>query len=192
MCEQKRDQNLYVDQSDEIFKPVVLLRNFLRELVSVVVPALVIALFINVYVAEAVEIEMGSSMEPNMYVGYHVMTEKISYHFHTPKRGDIVVAEIPHQDAGLIKRVMALPGEIIEVRDGHTYINGEMLSEPWVMHFGGPEYPATRVPEGYIFIVGDNRAVSRDSRSIGPIPLEDVVRRAWLIYWPFSAIELLP
>jgi signal peptidase I len=186
------DQNQFEDQSDKKFNPTVLLRKLLWELVSVVVPALVIALFINVYVAEAVEIEMGSSMEPNMYVGYRVMAEKISYRFHTPKRGDIVVAEIPHQNAGLIKRVMALPGEVVEVHDGHTYINGEMLIEPWVMHFGGPEYPATLVPEGYIFIVGDNRAVSRDSRSIGPVPLEDVTRRAWLIYWPFSEIELLP
>jgi len=139
-----------------------------------------------------VEIEMGSSMEPNMYVGYRVMTEKISYRFDTPKRGDIVVVDIANQEAGLIKRVMALPGEIVEVYEGHTYINGEMLSEPWIVHFGGPEYPATMIPEGFIFIVGDNRAVSRDSRSIGPVPLEDVTRRAWLIYWPLSELELLP
>lgn len=178
--------------SDLRSKIVEILWKGVRELVSVVIPALVIALFINVYVAEAVEIEMGSSMEPNMYVGYRVMTEKISYRLHLPQRGDIVVAEVPNQEAGLIKRVVALPGETVEVRSGHTYINGEELSEPWVMHFGGPEYPATLVPEGHIFIVGDNRAVSRDSRAIGAIPLEDVTRRAWLIYWPISEIEFIP
>ncbi len=169
----------------------IILRIF-WEIITVVLPALLIALFVNVYVAEAVEIEMGSSMEPNMYVGYRVMTEKISYRFRTPQRGDIVVADVPNQEAGLIKRVVALPGEVVVVQEGHTYINGEMLDEPWVTHFGGRDYPATLVPEEHVFIVGDNRAASRDSRAIGPIPMEDVTRRAWLVYWPLGEIELLP
>ncbi len=162
------------------------------ELVSVVVPALLIALFINVCVAEAVEIEMGSSMEPNMSVGNRVMTEKISYQLHEPRRGDVVVADISEQEAGLIKRVIALPGEIVEVRQGHVYINGEMLFEPWVTHFGGSEYPATIVPENHVFILGDNRVASRDSRAIGPIPLENITRQAWFIYWPIIDLKYLP
>jgi signal peptidase I len=68
------------------------------------------------------------------------MTEKVSYQMHAPRRGDIVVAMVPNQDVGLIKRVVALPGETIAVRQGHTYINGELLDEPWVSFFGGPEY----------------------------------------------------
>ncbi len=164
----------------------------LWEIFSVTIPALLIALFVNVYVVEAVEIEMGSSMEPNMYVGYRVMTEKISYHFRAPQRGEIVVADVPEMDAGLIKRVVALPGEIIAVHEGHTYINGEMIEEPWVTHFGGRDYPTAVVPVRHVFIVGDNRVASRDSRAIGPIPLEDVSRRAWLIYWPLSEFEILP
>ncbi len=164
----------------------------LWEIITVVLPALLIALFVNVYVVEAVEIEMGSSMEPNMYVGNRVMTEKISYRFRAPNRGEIVVADQKGTDAGLIKRVVALPGEVVAVRDGHTYINGEMLNEPWVTHFGGSEYAAALVPEGHVFIVGDNRVASRDSRTIGPIPLEDVTRRAWLIYWPLGEFEFIP
>ena len=162
------------------------------ELVSVVVPALLIALFINVCVAEAVEIEMGSSMEPNMYVGHRVMTEKISYRFRLPERGEIVVADQKDIAAGLIKRVVALPGEVVAVQGGHTYINGEKLDEPWVTHFGGSEYEAALVPEGHFFILGDNRVASRDSRIIGPIHLEDVSRRAWLIYWPLGEFEFIP
>jgi signal peptidase I len=162
------------------------------EIITITLPALLIALFVNVYVAEAVEIEFGSSMEPNMFVGYRVMTEKISYRFRSPVRGEIVVADIADQDAGLIKRVIALPGEIVAVQGGHTYINGERLNEPWVTYFGGRDFPATLVPEGHIFIVGDNRIVSRDSRVIGSIPLENISRRAWLIYWPLGEFKLLP
>jgi len=162
------------------------------EIITVTLPALLMALFVNVYVAEAVEIELGSSMEPNMYVGYRVMTEKITYRFRSPQRGEVVIADVPGQEAGLIKRVVALPGEIVAVRAGHTYINGEMIDEPWVSHFGGREYTATLVPEGHIFMVGDNRVVSRDSRAIGPIPLKDVTRRAWLVYWPLTEFYLLP
>ncbi len=172
-----------------IFAPLFML---VRETLSVIIPALIIAFFINVYVAEAVAIEASSSMEPNMYVGYRVMTEKISYRFRTPRRGDVVVANLPNQEAGLIKRVLGLPGEMIEVRNGHTYINGEMLTEPWVTHFGGPYSAPSVVPDGYVFILGDNRETSRDSRAIGPVPLEAVTRRAWLVYWPWSEIKLLP
>mgnify|MGYP002640646361 CR=1 FL=1 len=165
---------------------------FAWEIISVIVPALVIALFINVYVAEAVSIEAGSSMEPNMYVGYHVMTEKISYHLHLPQRGDIVVVDVPGEKAALIKRVIGLPGETIEVHGGHTYTNGERINEPWITYFGGPEYPATLIPSTQLFIMGDNRMVSRDSRAIGPVPLDTVERRAWLVYWPWSEIEFIP
>lgn len=178
--------------SDKKTSAIQILIKLLWELTSVVVPALLISLFINVYVVEAVEIEMGSSMEPNMYVGNRVMTEKISYRFNSPQRGDVVVADVPDQEAGLIKRVIALPGETVAVRQGHAYINGEMLNEPWVTHFGGPDYPATLIPDDHIFILGDNRPVSRDSRAIGPIPLENITRRAWLIYWPIPEFEYLP
>ncbi len=164
----------------------------LWEIVTITVPALLISLFVNVYVVEAVEIEMGSNMEPNMHVGYRVMTKNISYQFRSPERGEVVVADVPNMEAGLIKRVIALPGELIAVHDGHTYINGELLEEPWVTHFGGSEYSASLVPEGCVFIVGDNRVASRDSRAIGPIPLKDIRRRAWLIYWPLREFELLP
>ncbi|MBC8507941.1 MAG: signal peptidase I [Anaerolineales bacterium] len=164
----------------------------LWDIFSVTIPALLIALFVNVYVVEAVEIEMGSSMEPNMYVGYRVMTEKISYRFRDPQRGEVVVADVPDMEAGLIKRVVALPGEVFAVREGHTYINGERLDEPWVTHIGGRDYSTSVVPEGHIFIVGDNRVASRDSLVIVPIPLEDVTRRAWLIYWPLNEFEILP
>lgn len=168
------------------------LRAALREVAIAVLPALLLALFVNVFVAEAALVEEGPSMQPNLFVGYRVMTEKISYHFHLPQRGDIVVAEQPEQEKSLIKRVVALPGEIVEVRGGHTFINRRPISEPWVTHFGGPNYPPTLVPPDQVFILGDNRANSRDSRAIGPVPVESIMGHAWLIYWPLDKIELLP
>ena len=168
------------------------LRRVMRELVITILPALVLALFINVFVAEASEIEEGPSMQPNLYRGYRVMTEKISYRFHPPQRGDVVIAEPTGYEKSLIKRVVALPGETIEVRGGHTFINGQAIDEPWVTHFGGPGVLPTVVPPGHVFIIGDNRANSHDSRAIGPVPIKAIRGRAWLVYWPLDQVRLLP
>jgi signal peptidase I len=162
------------------------------ELVSAFLPAILIAMFVNVYVAEAVEIEEGPSMQPNLYVGYRVMTEKISYRLHPPQRGDIVVVMQPNNQSALIKRVVALEGETVAVLGGHTFIDGEPVDEPWVVHFGGPDCSPRQVPAGQIFILGDNRAVSLDSRAIGPVSLDAVLGRAWLVYWPLEQARLLP
>ncbi len=162
------------------------------ELVITVCPALLVALFINVFVAEAALVEYGPSMEPNLYRGYRVMTEKISYLVHLPRRGDVVVADRPGNEVSLIKRVVALPGETVEVRGGHTFINGEQIEEPWVTNFGGPSYPPTVVPPDHVFILGDNRSNSRDSRAIGPVPVDSIKGHAWLVYWPLDQIKLVP
>lgn len=168
------------------------IQQFLWEIITTIIPAVLIALFINVYVAEAAEIEAGPSMQPNLYAGYRVMTEKISYYLHQPRRGDVVVVERPENEGNLIKRVMGLPGEMIEVRDGHTYINGEPVDEPWVAHFGGRNYPPTRIPVDYVFILGDNRPVSRDSRDIGPVQIDSIIGRGWFVYWPIEDFQFLP
>jgi len=177
------------DDAPEERDPV---RRFLWEILTTLIPAALIAFFINVYVAEAAEIEAGPSMQPNLYVGYRVMTEKISYYLHDPHRGDIVIVERPKDEGNLIKRVMGLPGETIEVRGGHTFINGEPVEEPWVANFGGRDVPPTPVPEDHIFIIGDNRPNSRDSRQIGPVLIDDVIGRGWFVYWPLEAFQLLP
>ena len=168
------------------------IQQFLWEIITTIIPAVLIALFINVYVAEAAEIEAGPSMQPNLYAGYRVMTEKISYYLHEPRRGDVVVVERPEIEGNLIKRVMGLPGEMVEVRNGHTYINGESVDEPWVANFGGRNYPPTRIPEDYVFILGDNRPVSRDSRDIGPVSIDTIIGRGWFVYWPIEDFQFLP
>ena len=182
--------------SQEFPDPLPEKRPFLQQLIwdffTTVVPAVLIALFVHVFVAEAAEIESGPSMQPNLYAGYRVMTEKVSYLFHDPRRGDVVLVERPANEGNLIKRVIGLPGETIEVRDGHTYINGQIIDEPWVKNFGGVSCSPTFIPEGTVFVMGDNRPNSRDSRAIGPVPIDSIIGRGWFVYWPLEEFELLP
>jgi len=172
-------------------KPSIILR-LVWELITAFIPAIFVALFINTFIAEAAEIEAGPSMQPNLYVGYRMMTEKVSYYLHEPRRGDIVIVEQPNGQSNLVKRVIGLPGETIESRDGHTYINGELLDEPWVTYFGGREYPPIQIPKGHIFIIGDNRPNSYDSRAIGSVSIAAVRGRVIFIYWPLDEFEFFP
>jgi signal peptidase I len=155
------------------------------------VPALLFTLGVNAFVAEAAMVEDGPSMQPNLYIGYRVVTEKISYRVHTPQRGDIIVVDRPDGEKALIKRVMGLPGETIQVRNGHTFIAGQPVEEPWATHFGGPGYGPAVIPPEHVFILGDNRAESHDSRAIGPVPVANIRGRVWLVYWPLDEIQLL-
>ncbi len=159
-----------------------------KEILGTVIPAVLIALLINLFLAQATVVQ-GQSMEPNLHNNERVIVEKVTYRFfHGPRRGDIVILQ-PEEDGDLlIKRVVALPGETVEVRNGRVYINGEPLDEPWAVQEGGPNYPPTYVPPLQVFVLGDNRGHSNDSRSFGPVLVDHVVGRAWLIYWPLDAI----
>jgi signal peptidase I len=165
---------------------------FLREVLETVLPALVIAVLINVFVGQATRVE-GQSMEPNLYSDQRLVVEKVSYRFHGPQRFDIVVLELPSQgDELLIKRVIGLPGETIEIRDGHVYINGQQLQESFTDDITQPgRYGEVTVPPLHVYVLGDNRDRSNDSRSFGPVPIESVVGRAWLSYWPPEKVGLV-
>ena len=163
-----------------------------RELALTLIPALVLVLFINVFVAEAALVEEGPSMQPNLYRGDRVMTEKVSYRFAAPRRGDVVIVRRPLPEKSLIKRVVGLPGEVVEVRQGHVWIDGEAIEEPWVTYFGGPDYGPARVPEDHVFVLGDTRPNSRDSRAIGPVALSDLRGHAVFVYWPLQHVRVVP
>ncbi|MEW5717862.1 MAG: signal peptidase I [Chloroflexota bacterium] len=163
-----------------------------RELVIALGLAFVASLFLDTFVAHAVSIDQGPSMQPNLYRGDRVLIEKISLTFRAPQRGDIVVANRPGEPISVIKRVVAVRGERVAVRGGHVWINDAPLAEPWVTYFGGPDYPALIVPPDHVFIVGDNRAESRDSRTFGPVRLDEIEGRVLFIYWPPGHIGLAP
>ena len=102
-----------------------------------------------------------------------------------------MIAEQPNGGANLVKRVIGLPGETIELRGGHTFIDGAPIDEPWITHFGG-NFGPLQIPEGHVFIIGDNRPVSHDSRAIGAIPFENIQGHVIFIYWPLDEFEIFP
>ena len=161
---------------------------WLRELLETLVPAVVIAILINLFLAQATRV-YGQSMEPNLHTDQRLVVEKVSYRFHGPRRGDIVVLKLPDQSSELlIKRVIGLPGERVEIRDGQVFIDGTPLDEPYLdLRTPGIMAPQI-VPPFHVFVLGDNRIASNDSRSFGPILLDNILGKAWASYWPPSDI----
>ncbi len=179
----------------------------LVEWVAVIVGALVVALVVKTFLFQAFFIP-SASMEPTLEEGDRVLVNKLSYDVHDVNRGDVVVFELPPDKVGpdgikdLIKRVIALPGDVIETRDGVVYINDRRLSEPYLpegtvtgdpSNGSNPAIERQTVPEGTVFVMGDNRDNSHDSRypDRGPIPIESVVGRAFVLVWPLGEVGAL-
>jgi signal peptidase I len=157
-----------------------------REILETIVPAIIIALLINLFMAQATRV-YGQSMEPNLHTDQRLIVEKVSYHIHPPRRGDVVVLKLPSEHSELlIKRVIGLPGEIIEIKDGRVFINGTALDEPYLNQFTRGLVAPLQVPPLHVFVLGDNRGFSNDSRSFGMVGFEDVVGHAWFSYWPLD------
>jgi signal peptidase I len=163
----------------------------------VIVVALLVAFLVRTFVLAHFVVD-GTSMFSTLHDDDRVFVNKLSYRLHDPNRGDVVVL---HQDAGerqdiaerdLIKRVIALPGETIEVRSCQVLIDGQELEEPYLDpqvvtpgNCGGDLAPIT-IPEEHVFVMGDNRGGSQDSRALGPIEEDDLVGRAFVVFWPQS------
>lgn len=174
------------------------------EWVAVVVGALVVALVVKTFLFQAFYIP-SASMEPTLEKGDRVLVNKLSYDLHDVNRGDVVVFELPADEVGadgikdLIKRVIGLPGDVIETREGEVYINDRRLEEPYLAkgtktgdpaQGNNPEIARQTVPKGTVFVMGDNRANSHDSRysDRGPIPIDTIVGRAFVLVWPLPDI----
>lgn len=126
----------------------------------------------------------GSSMEPNLHHGEFVIVSKINYRIGEPNRGDVVVFDFPRNiTQEYIKRVIGLPGEQILIEDGIVFVDGTMLSEPYLNM--APQYEGEWVvAEGTLFVLGDNRNNSSDSHTWGLVPMNNVIGEALLVYWP--------
>jgi signal peptidase I len=130
----------------------------------------------------------GFSMEPTLHSNQYLLVNKLSYMVGQPQRGDIVVFRFPQDPTrDFIKRIVALPGEEVEVRAGVVYVDGKALTEPYILSKPHYPYPKKRVPENEFFVLGDNRNNSHDSHVWDFLPKEYLIGKAWVSYWPTQA-----
>lgn len=136
----------------------------------------------------------GPSMSPSLADSEFLLVNKLSYLAEDPQRGDVIVFRSPRNpDEDLVKRVIGLPNDEVEIRAGQVLVNGHLVDES--SYFSGPigrDTPLRRVPEDSYFVMGDNRLQSRDSRDIGTVPRASIVGQVWLVYWPPGKFGFLP
>ncbi len=172
----------------------------LVEIAETLVLTLIIFLVIQTFVAQPYRVEQ-ESMRLTLEQDQYVLVDKLTPNFDDYSRGDIIVFTPPNASGDnavpFIKRVIGVPGDLVEIHDGGVFINRARLEEPYV--YSGPTRApegnsSWEVPAGSLFVMGDNRNNSTDSRStgIGPVPREKVIGRAWLRYWPLNAVGILP
>lgn len=192
--------------------------DFLKELPVLIVVAFGIALLIKTFLLQAFFIPSGS-MENTLLVGDRVLVSKFLYKFGDPERGDVVVfisplgASNPKEDRGpignfvngiseglglksserdFIKRVIATEGETVQVKEGSVFVNGKKLYEPYRHdQLPMPDYGPTKIPKNKVFMMGDNRSNSQDSRVFGPVAEEKIVGRAFVLIWPPKRLDWL-
>lgn len=161
-----------------------------------IVLALTAAVVLRTYVVQSFYIP-SPSMEPTLEKDDRILVNKLAYRFGDPGRGDVVVFKAPpgegtEQVRDLIKRIIALPGETVEGREGHIYINGRQLAEPWLP--GGTQsknFEAEVIPAGRYWVMGDNRFQSRDSTVFKSIPRSSIIGKAFILIWPLSRFGTL-
>jgi signal peptidase I len=167
----------------------------------VLLVALGLAVVLRTFVIQTYSIPSGS-MIPTLMVGDRILVDKLSYHLHPVHRGDVVVFATPPKEIpilmvkDLVKRVIGLPGQRISSGPhGEVFINGKLIDQPWLTPSAraepGPPIVAQTIPTGDVFVMGDNRGSSDDSRDYGPVPESLIVGRAVLGFWPLSRIHLL-
>ena len=164
--------------------------SWLRELFETLLPAVAIVLAINLFLAQPRTVH-GQSMEPNLHENQRVIVDLVSYHFRMPQRAEIIVLDLPqHNTDPLIKRVIGLPGDTVEIKNGSVYVNGQKLNEPYLDQITAGDMLPQIVPEAHVFVLGDNRGSSNDSRYFGMVPFENILGRAWIRYWPPAQVGI--
>jgi len=163
----------------------------LREVVETAIMTLVIFLLVRAGF-QNFRIE-GQSMETNLHDGQFLIVNKLVYYIHPPQRGDVVVFHSPQNPRkDFIKRVVALPGEEVELVDGEVYVDGVRLYETYIANQGGRSWGPEVIGEFEYFVLGDNRDNSSDSRSWGMLDGNAIIGKAWFSYWPPSTWGLVP
>jgi signal peptidase I len=165
--------------------------SILRDIFEIIL--LIVTIYTLVNLATARAVVEGASMQPNFRTGQLVIVNRFAYYFSQPQRGDVIVLHDPKNiSQDFIKRVMALPGETVQLKQGRVYVNGKLLDEPYIEHLckAGCDGTWTLKDDEY-FVLGDNRSNSFDSHSFGPIKRTLIVGQAWFRYWPLSDVGFI-
>jgi signal peptidase I len=182
---------------------IVSRRRLRRDIVETLLLVVVIYTLVNLTTARAV-VE-GPSMQPNFYTGQLVVINRFAYYFAQPQRGDVVVLHSPRSECltpekietsgceDLIKRVIGLPGEKVEIKNGRVSINGTQIDEPYIQEFCKVGCDGVwNLKDSEYFVLGDNRNNSYDGHSFGPIERHLIVGQAWIRYWPPQDARIIP
>ncbi len=165
---------------------------FVWETVKIVVISLAIIIPVRYYLIQPFFVR-GASMEPNFDNGQYLVINEIGYRFDNPQRGDVIVFKYPLDPSQYyIKRIVGLPGEIVEIKDSRVFINSLRLDEKSYLSEGMTTEGETRIELGNeeYFVLGDNRKASSDSRRWGALPEENIVGQVWIRAWPFNQAEV--
>lgn len=155
--------------------------------------AVTIVLFIHQFLFTQFYVD-GHSMDPTLATGERLIVNRLPYDFGPPRRGDIIVFRAPVAgDSDWVKRVIGLPGDTVAVIDGKLVLNGRVIPEDFLAQPMDPRrnFGPLKVPAGELFVMGDNRNISEDSRAIGPIDISSVIGRVALIFWPPADFKVL-
>ena len=159
-----------------------------------IIAAVVMALLIRTFIVELYIVD-GPSMRPTLQHEERLVVSKFIYKLRDPEKGEILIFRYPRDPSrDFIKRVIAVGGDTIEIKEGRVYVNDQMLKEDYILEKTRTEYPKVTVPEGTVFVMGDNRNNSDDSRfaDVGFVPLDMIKGKAMLVFWPLDNIKTLP
>ena len=164
-----------------------------KDWVISIVVAVVLAFFIRQFVVELYVVD-GPSMRPTLQSRERLVVNKFIYRFRAPEHGEVLVFRYPRNPSrDFIKRVIAVPGDTIEIKDGRVFVNQKLMNEPYILEKTLSDYPQATVPEGHVFVMGDNRNNSEDSRfaDVGFVPYDLIKGKAVLVFWPVDQLKTL-
>jgi signal peptidase I, bacterial type len=166
----------------------------IKDWVVSILIAVVLAFFIRYFIVELYMVE-GPSMRPTLLNGERLVVNKFLYRFKTPERGEVIVFRYPRDPSrDFIKRVIGVPGDTIEIKEGRVFVNGQLQNETYILEKTKGSYPLATVPEGHVFVMGDNRNNSEDSRfrDVGFVSYDLIKGKAIVVFWPVDHLKSLP
>lgn len=165
------------------------------EFIKTVIVIVILAAIIRLFVIQPFIVD-GQSMEPNFQNNDYLITEKISFHLQQINHGEVIILRPPdNPSVNYLKRVIGIPGDTVDIKDGDVYVNGQKLTEPYIdgqkTLTTNNEEMKTALRESEYFVMGDNRNHSRDSRELGPIPKQNIISHVWIRLFPFNQIKII-